>query len=146
VTDLFNEGAADLAEDAHRLLLDIDKAVPGAATTTADCRPSIDVIETATALEVVVDIPGVPAEAVRVAIRKATLLVVGSKPVGPVEPRARYHLAERGYGRFARAVRLTGAFDGRRASAVVSGGQLRVILPLLTERRGQLVSVPVEQA
>jgi HSP20 family molecular chaperone IbpA len=81
-----------------------------------------------------------------VAIRDGTLLIVGSKFAAPWEPRARYHIAERSYGRFARVVRLNGAYDARRAKALVGGGELRVILPLLTERRGEMLPIPVEPA
>ena len=52
--ELFKQEAADLAEDAHRLLLELDASVPGAAAINAECRPPIDMLETATAVEVVV--------------------------------------------------------------------------------------------
>jgi hypothetical protein len=42
-------------------------------------------------------------------------------------------------------VRLSGAFDARRARAVASRGQLRVILPRLEERRGSVVMIGVER-
>jgi HSP20 family protein len=146
VTDLFVEGAADLIDDARLLLREIDREVPGAASVTADCRPPLDVMQTAAAVEVVMDIPGVPSACLRVAIRRSVLLIVGSKPAGPLEAKARFHLAERGYGRFARAVRLDGALDGHGARASVVGGQLRIVLPLIEERRGQLISIPVERS
>jgi HSP20 family protein len=145
VTDLLHQDAAALAEDARRLLVELDRDVPGVATLSAECRPPLDVVETATAVEVVIDLPGVPAEAIRVAIRRSTLLVVGAKPAPPIDPSARFHVAERSYGRFARAVRLGGAFDGSRARAVANAGQLRVILPRLDDRRGRVLVVPVER-
>lgn len=140
------EGAAELAEDARRLLAEIEREIPGAATVTADCRPPLDVIETASALEVVVDVPGVPAESLRVVVRRSTLLIVGAKLAAPVDRLTRFHLAERSYGRFARAVRLTGAFDAARAHAVTTGGELRVVLPRLEERRGGALTIPVTRA
>jgi HSP20 family protein len=102
-------------------------------------------VETTTAVEVVIDLPGVPAESVRVAVRRNTLLVVGAKQGPPIDPSARFHVAERSYGRFARAVRLGGAFDASRARAVSHGGQLRVILPRLDDRRGRVLLIPVER-
>ena len=144
VTTHFSETPPELADEARLLLKDIEKHIPGAATLTADCRPPLDVVETATSVEVVVDLPGVPAAGVRVAIRHSTLLIVGAKLAGALEPKASYHVAERSYGRFTRVVRLTGSFDARRARAIVGGGQLRVVLPLLEDRRGQLMSIPVE--
>jgi HSP20 family protein len=143
VSNAMNQGIADLTDDARNLLSEIDNGVPGAGVLTAECRPLIDVIETATSIEVLVDVPGVPAEALRVVIRRETLLVVGAKLMSPPEPQSRFHLAERSYGRFARAIRLTGAFDGSRARATVSAGQLRVVVPRLEDRRGALISVPV---
>jgi HSP20 family protein len=145
VTDLLHQDAADLAEDARRLLLELDRDVPGVAALNAECRPPLDVVETSTAVEVVIDLPGVPVASIRVAVRRSTLLVVGAKQSPPIDPSARFHVAERSYGRFARAVRLGGAFDGSRARAVIHHGQLRVILPRLTDRRGQVLIVPVER-
>jgi HSP20 family molecular chaperone IbpA len=135
-----------LAEDIRRLLLEIDRDSPGAAAATPDCRPALDVLETAGAVEVVVDVPGVPAQSLRVAVRRNTLLVVGTKPAGPVDQKARFHLAERSSGRFARAVHVGGAFDASRAQARVRAGELRITLPLVQDRRGQVVMVVVERS
>jgi len=146
VTDLFHQGAADLAEEARRLLFEIDRAHPGAAAATADCRPPLDVLETRTSVDVVMDVPGVPAEMLRVVVRNSTLLIVGSKPDPLTDARARFHVAERSHGRFARVIRLTGAFDAARARAVVDKGQLRVSLPVMEERRGRVLTIPVARA
>ncbi|MEO7192493.1 MAG: Hsp20/alpha crystallin family protein [Vicinamibacterales bacterium] len=145
MTDAFHAGAADLAEDARRLLVEIDRDVPGAAAITADCRPALDVLETATSLEVLVDVPGVPPESLRVAVRRSTLLVVGAKLNLSADSSARTHLAERSYGRFARAVRLSGAFDASRARAAVHSGQLRITLPRVEDRRGRVLNIAVER-
>jgi HSP20 family molecular chaperone IbpA len=44
---------------------------------------------------------------------------------------------EREFGRFARAVRLTGAFDIPGARASVADGELSIVLPKLIDRRDQ---------
>ena len=80
----------------------------------------------------VIDLPGVPPESIRVAVRRSTLLVVGAKQSPPTDPSARFHVAERSYGRFARAVRLGGAFDASQARAVADAGQLRLFFPAST--------------
>jgi HSP20 family protein len=138
--------AADLAEEARQLLAELDRHVPGASALNAECRPPLDVVETAATIEVVVDVPGVPPESLRVALRRGTLLVVGAKIAPASDLGARFHLAERSYGRFARAVRLGGAVEATRARAVVSAGQLRVVLPRLEDRRGKVFRVPVDRA
>jgi HSP20 family protein len=145
VTDLLPQDAVDLAEDARRLLVELDREVPGASTAAGECRPPIDVLETSEALEVLVDVPGVPASSLRVAVRRDTVLVVGAKLASGTDSRARFHVAERSYGRFARAVRLGSAVDASRARAVMASGQLHVILPRIADRRGRIIHVPVER-
>ena len=79
VADPFHQDATDLAEDARRLLSELDREVPGAAAASAECRPALDVLETAAAVQLVMDVPGVPPDSLRVAIRRNTLLIVGAK-------------------------------------------------------------------
>jgi HSP20 family protein len=136
----------DLADDARRLLAELDREVPGVAALNAECRPPLDVLETATALEVVVDVPGVAPESLRVAVRRDTLLVVGAKLAPGADPATRFHLAERSYGRFARAIRLSSSVDARRAKATATAGELRIVLPHLDDRRGAILMIPIEHA
>ena len=128
------------------MLLELERAVPGAAVTTGECRPSLDVVDTATAVEIVMDVPGVPANALRVSVRHNTVLVVGAKVAPSTPAEARFHVAERSSGRFARGVRLTGSVDASRARAYVEAGLLRVVLPRVENRRGQAIQIPVTPA
>lgn len=137
-------GASELTADARRLLSELDRDTPSAGAIDPDCRPPLDVFETMSSLEIVADIPAVPASSVRVAIRRSTLLIVGAKVPAGVDTAARFHVAERSYGRFARVVRLNGAFDAAGARATVRAGQLRVSLPRLEDRRGRMLRIPVE--
>jgi HSP20 family protein len=137
--------AGDLAADARRLLLELDARLPDSGGATGECRPALDIVETTGAIEVIVDVPGVPPEALRVSIRRNTVLIVGVKLPRITDAAARFHVAERSFGRFARAARIGGAVDTSRAKASVSGGQLRVVLPRIADRRGQVIDVPVER-
>ena len=56
---------------------------------------------------------------------------------------AAFHVAERVFGRFTRAVRLSGAFDVARADARLRDGELRLVLPRIEERRGREHRIPV---
>jgi HSP20 family protein len=138
--------AAQIAEDARLLLEELDREVAGAAQLSAECRPALDIMETTEATEVVVDVPGVKPGSLRVAVRANTVMIVGAKLVPAAPINARFHLAERTYGRFARAVRIAGAFDAHRAKATVENGLLRVILPRIEDRRGRLVAIKVDAA
>jgi HSP20 family molecular chaperone IbpA len=74
------------------------------------------------------------------------IIAGGKMPPNPGErAEASFHLVERDFGRFARAVRLTGAFQTARASATLANGELRVRVPKLEERRGCDIAVPIRR-
>ena len=76
--------------------------------------------------------------------RDGVLLVAGEKaPAVATSPRS-FHLVEREFGRFARAVRLKGAFDIRASRATVHDGELSVVLRKLVDRRGQAHRISVD--
>jgi HSP20 family protein len=110
-----------------------------------ECSPPMDVLETASAVEIVMDLPGVSLPAVKVVFSQGLLVVGGAKPPTRCQHhQAAFHLAERSFGRFARGIRLTGAFETTRATAVLTAGELHIILPRLEERRGKDVHIPVK--
>ena len=90
---------------------------PELQSASAECTPPLDVFDTADGVEVVVDVPGVVAEQIQVVISRNTLVVMGQKSPAACEHQreAAFHVAERAFGRFARGVRLAGAFDVGRA-------------------------------
>jgi len=115
------------------------------APTTAECTVPMDVVETSDAVEIVMDVVGVSADAVKVVVANNTVLVTGEKRPAACEHcgQAAFHVAERVFGRFARAVKLSGAFDVARADARLRNGELRVVLPRIDDRRGREHRVPV---
>jgi HSP20 family protein len=65
--------------------------------------------------------------------------------VGVAPEAASFHLVERGFGRFARGVRLPGACDAARARAALRAGELSLSVPRIAERRGRQIMVPIER-
>ncbi len=146
---LLSSEVRDLTDEVDRLFEDLDRSLGASRQPpVGHCTPVLDVQETPDALEVVVDLPGVTPEGVRVLLKNAILVVAGEKPSPYPAGRgdATFHLVERAFGRFARAVKLDGAVDGGRARAVLGGGELRVIIPKLDERRGADILVPIAPA
>ena len=73
------------------------------------------------------------------------LLIVGEKDrAEPSRTPTSFHLVERDFGRFARAVRINGSVDASKARATLTHGELRVAIPKITERRGREILVPIE--
>jgi HSP20 family protein len=123
-------------DDLRRLFDRLDDGAR-AAGAAAECTPAIDVVETTDGILVMMDIAGVARDSVKVVFVRNTLVIVGHKRPAACEDRhATFHLAERAFGRFARGVRLAGAFDGGRAEATLKDGELRVRLPRIEDRRG----------
>ena len=137
--------------ESHELTEDIRELFEELATSLAhehraysgECHPTLDVLESDRAIEIIVDVSGITPSALRVLFRAGVLVVAGEK--APVQAAAdqTFHLVEREFGRFARAVRLNGAFDVRRATATVRDGELTIMLPKLDDRRGQAHRIAV---
>jgi len=110
----------------------------------AECTPPLDIIETNAALEAILDVPGVPEDSVEIVLSGNVLLVTGQKLPCRCEHRdAAFHIAERSFGRFARAIGVDGAFDAGRATATLNDGELRIVLPRLADRRGGPIRIPI---
>jgi HSP20 family protein len=134
----------ELAEDLRQVFADLAATLgPEQRAYSGEYHPALDVVETSSAIEIVVDVAGVPAAAVRVLFRDDALIVAGEKAPPPTASEPSFHLLERSFGRFARAVRLSGAFDIAQAQATLTAGELTIVLPKRGERRGQLQMIPV---
>jgi HSP20 family protein len=132
----------DLGEEARRLFELLEREHPGGLA--GECVPPLDVIETADTVEIVTDLPGVAVADVQVVFGPGVIVIGGRKlPPGCETGDAAFHLAERAFGGFARAVRLNGAFDAGRATATLASGELRIVLPRIEERRGRELRIPV---
>ena len=130
--------ATDLAEDIRELFDELAQSTGrGLRASSGECRPSLDVLETDRSVEVTVDVAGVPADALRVLFRAGVLVIAGEKAPSRPGPEQTFHLVEREFGRFARAVRINGAFDVAKARATLAHGELTVVLPKRDERRGR---------
>lgn len=112
-----------------------------------ECVPSMDVLETTEGIEILMDVPGVSASGIRLFFSQGTVVIAGEKrPAVCTHREAAFHLAERGFGRFARAVRLDGAFDAGRITATLNDGELRIVLPRIEERRGRDIRIEIRES
>jgi HSP20 family protein len=136
--------ARELTDDVRELFEDLAANLPhDLRAYSGECHPTLDVLETDEVVEVVVDVSGIPANALRVLFRAGVLLIAGEKAPPRTSEDQTFQLVEREFGRFARAVRLTGAFNIPRASASVDEGELTIVLPKLIDRRDQSHRIPV---
>ncbi len=134
----------DLADDVREIFEEL------ASTLNSDqrayggeCHPALDVFETDTAVEIVMDVAGISPEAVRVVFRAGVVLIVGEKAPSVARAPQAFHLVEREFGRFARGVRVNGAFDAQGGRATIRDGELMIVLPKRADRRGQPHRIPI---
>jgi HSP20 family protein len=143
---LVSPDVGDLSHEVRRLFEDLAKRRPDRRhMVSGECLPLLDVFETEAAIEIVLDLPGVAADGLRILIKSGILLIVGEKerPERSQRP-ASFHLVERDFGRFARAVRVQTAIDATKARARLKDGELRVMLPKIQERRGREILIALE--
>ena len=130
--------STELAEDIRELFEELSQSLErGQRAYSGECHPSLDVLESDSAVEVIIDVSGVPAAALRILFRAGVLIIAGEKAPAPAGDEQTFHLVEREFGRFARAVRLSGAFDIQKSRATLHDGELTIVLPKLDDRRGR---------
>ena len=88
-----------------------------------------------------IEIPGLEPEAIEIQFVDGVLVVSGEKRIAREERRGRYHVTERAYGRFERALPLPVDVDESRARADYTHGVLCVRLP--RHRRAAPRRIPV---
>jgi len=138
----FPSEIGDFAAEARQVFLELGRAF-GSESLAGECAPPLDVYETDDTLEITVDLPGVDAAAVRIIGKGDGVLIAGEKAARRARRESSFHLVERGYGRFARVVRLGRPCDASKARATLVDGELRVSIPKIAERRGRAISIAV---
>jgi HSP20 family protein len=137
--------AGEFADEVRRIFEELGR-IAGLGGLTGECSPPIDVYETDEAVEISMDLPGVQADAIRVVVKASTVLIAGEKASRRSRGDSSFHLVERGFGRFARTVRLSAPCDAGRARSWLASGELRITLPKVADRRGRAISIPVATA
>jgi HSP20 family protein len=143
---LISMEVGDLGQEVRRLFDDLGRRRPERRhMVSGECMPLQDVFETDRTIEIVLDLPGVTLDGCRIMIKSGVVLVVGEKerPEAAHGP-ASFHLVERDFGRFARAIRVHAAVDAAKAHARLKDGELRIILPKVAERRGREILVTID--
>jgi HSP20 family protein len=132
----------DFTDEVRQVFLELGR-VFGPESLAGECSPPVDVYETDDVLEIRVDLPGTDASTIRVMRKGDSILIVGEKPARRVRGESSFHLVERGYGRFARAVHVARPCDMSRATAALLHGELRISLPKIGDRRGRAMQIPI---
>jgi len=112
-------------------------------TITAAWTPACDIFEDKDQLKIVVELPGVKLEDVKLSIENNLLTIRGEKRQVAEETSERVHRYERIYGQFERAFALPTTVDSERVEAHFENGVLHVVLPKVERARPREIPVKV---
>jgi HSP20 family protein len=108
--------------------------------------PPVDLCESNDAVAVYVELPGVRAEHIEVALTSAQLRISGRKKKSAPRGVISHLCSERGYGQFMRVVPLYWPIRTSGARAELKDGVLTVYLPKLKERRGGEFKITIKES
>lgn len=103
--------------------------------------PSLDVSETNEAFEVLLDLPGVKPEDVKVEMHEGKLLVSGQRSFVKETPDKNYHRIERSSGSFYRAVSLPTDVNVDQIDAKYEHGVLHITLPKVAKQQPKKIEI-----
>ncbi len=112
-------------------------------TTGGEWVPGIDVYECHGKLTIVVEVPGMQPESLRVIHRDGTLEIGGERREKRPPGALGFLCVERPQGRFARRLALDLPVDISQAEARLRGGVLTITIPRLKDRRGREIVIPI---
>lgn len=136
-----------LRDRVGRLYMALQEATEGDALPAPGAwSPPVDLCETADAVTVRVELPGVNIGEMKIGLTSTQLRICGEKRKSALRQRVISHLcSERSYGRFARVVPLRWTINVSEATAELCDGVLVVRLPKRLDRRGAQFKVPIKE-
>lgn len=136
-----------LTERIGKLYSVLHEAVEAESTPLAGAwTPAVDVCETADAICIRIEVPGVSASQIRIALNSDKIRIYGEKKKRGVRQRIISHLcSERNYGRFNRVVPLRWTISIKNTKAELKNGVLSIHLPKIKDRRGLEYRVPIDE-
>ncbi len=106
--------------------------------------PCVDICETADAVSVRVELPGIEPSDMRISFQDQTVRVQGIKrELAAARTRLSYYCLERRYGKFDRQITIERVVDAGRARATLANGVLTIELPRIDNRRGVMFEIPI---
>jgi len=136
--------APDVYSNLHRLSRMMDEALGGGwngGTVASAWTPTCDVFEDKENLKIVLELPGVQPEDVKISLENQVLTIQGEKKQVAEDASERWHRYERSYGSFERMFTLPSTVDPEKIQAKVDNGLLTVTLPKAERAKPKQIQV-----
>lgn len=109
-------------------------------------QPSIDIVETSTAVLILAEVPGFGAADLSVEVRGTRIALSGVKNTSmPNAQTIKFHCMERGHGRFFREIQILSAVNTHLGSARLEDGLLTIELPKIQDKRQEARILHIEE-
>jgi HSP20 family protein len=108
--------------------------------------PSMDVVETDKEIEITAELPGLEQNDVEISLVDDVLTIRGEKKAETEKKDKNYHVTERSYGVFYRALQLPPGIDPGNIRATMSNGVLKITIPKPARSEAQKIEVRNEAA
>lgn len=135
-TDLFGT----LQREVNRVF---DQMFGGMALPASGFAPSVEMKETEQGVVVTAELPGLEEKDVAVELEGDVLTISGEKKQEKSEEKEGFHLSERSYGSFRRAIRLPWPANPAEASAAFDKGVLTISLKRPPEAAAKVNRIPI---
>ena len=107
----------------------------------AQWAPMVDVSETAEAVTVKAEVPGMEAQDIDISLSGDVLTIKGEKKSEREEKKENYHLVERSYGSFSRSLKLPVAVEADKIEANYKQGVLTISCPKKPEAKPKAIEI-----
>jgi HSP20 family protein len=134
-----------LHREIDRLFEDFGRGFPSLPSFTRggarELMPAIDVTESDSEIEITAELPGLEEKDVQINVADNVLTIRGEKKAEKEEKQKDYHLVERSYGSFYRALELPAGVDTDKIKADISKGVLKVTVPKPAAKQAKKIDV-----
>lgn len=113
----------------------------GTGMLQSSWTPACDIFEDKESIKIVVELPGVKPEDVKLSLENDLLTIRGEKKQEAEERTERVHRYERSYGVFERSFVLPSTVDGEKITADYQNGVLTIVVPKAEKARTREIPV-----
>ena len=103
--------------------------------------PAMDLVETADALVLKADLPGLTEDDVEIEVKDSVLTISGERKSESEEKKEGYHRVERSHGSFSRSLTLPDGVEPDQVKAEFTNGVLEVRVPKPEERKPTKIAI-----
>ena len=135
------EGLTTLRRELDRLFEDFSQGSSSLRFWERAAEPAVEVSDTAEAVVVKAQIPGVKKDDLQLTITENTLTVKGEMKEEEKKDDKNYHRREFRYGAFVRTIALPAPVQAEKATAQLKDGVLEVTLPKSAEAKVKQISI-----